>query len=119
MRQPDFRALHLTLAGAAAQLLDRLDHGEDAVHAGMHARQAAAVGIHGQRSAGTDGSARDQCAGLPFPTEVQIFQKQHDVDGEGVVQLQDVDSSGFTPAMAKARGPETAAGGHREVGASG
>ena len=38
-------AQHLPLAGGAAQLLHRLDDREDAVHARMHAGQAAAIGV--------------------------------------------------------------------------
>src|SRR5690606_26160470 len=39
---------HLPCAALAAQLLHRLDEQEHAVHAGVHAAQATAIGVHWQ-----------------------------------------------------------------------
>src|SRR6218665_954694 len=45
MRYGQLRVLYLALAGLAHQLLRGFDHGEQPVHAGVRARQSAAIGV--------------------------------------------------------------------------
>src|SRR6185369_2391036 len=57
----DLGIFYLALPAFSAQLSHRLDDREDAVHAGMHARKAAAVGVHGQAAARSDAAAGNEC----------------------------------------------------------
>jgi hypothetical protein len=75
----------------AAQLSHGLDQGEDAVHAGVRAGQAAAIGVDGQPAAGRDRAVLDEASALALGAEAQVFQEQDGVDRERVVELQHVD----------------------------
>src|SRR6218665_53736 len=75
----------LTRTAVRAQLTHRLDDAEQAVHAWMHARQPATVGVDRQRAAWSDTAIGDERAAFPFLAEAQIFQKQDGGDGEKVV----------------------------------
>ena len=83
------RAVLVQLACAcfAAQLARGLDQRKDAVHARVHARQAAAVGVDGKASTGRNAAALQEGATLARGAKAQGLQEQDGVDGEGVVHL--------------------------------
>ncbi|KAG1386466.1 hypothetical protein G6F59_016844 [Rhizopus arrhizus] len=91
MHQRQLRIGDLAYAAFAAQLPDGFDHDEDAVHAGMHAAQAAAVGVHRQPAARRDGPVCDEVLAFALGAEAQVFQEEQGIDGEGVVQFDHVD----------------------------
>src|ERR1700722_15814412 len=57
----------------------------------MHARQATAIGVDRQSTAGCDGAARYQRAGCPFLAETQVLEKQQNIDRECVIKLKYID----------------------------
>src|SRR5579885_1308626 len=59
----------------AAQLLDRLDHQEDAAHARMVRREAAAVGVDRQIAVVAQPPAADESAALAAPAEAEILER--------------------------------------------
>ena len=59
----------------ATDLPRRLDHGENAIHAGMHTGQTPAIGIHRQDPARRDAPALDKGTALALGTKAEIFQK--------------------------------------------
>ena len=63
-RRPARAPSHLAGAALAAQLLGRLDDEEDAAHARVVRRQAAAVEVHRQRAAEADAAVADERAAL-------------------------------------------------------
>ncbi len=71
----------------AAQLAHGLDERKNAIHARMHAGQAAAVGVDGQPPAGGDAATLHKRPALALGAEAQILQEQDGVDGERVVDL--------------------------------
>src|SRR5437762_11236260 len=81
------------LAGAvfAAQLSRRLDQQEQSVHAGVAVGEAAAIGVDRQTAARRKMAVRYKAAPLTFRTEAQILQEKDRLDGEGIIQLNDVD----------------------------
>src|SRR5580692_8047679 len=87
VRQRDLAVLHLAGAAFAAQLTDRLDQQEQAVHAGMAIGQPAAIGVDGETALGGDASAADEGPAFALLAEAEILQEQNGVDREGVVEL--------------------------------
>src|SRR4029079_3780165 len=73
---------NLALAGLLPQLSHCFDEQEDSVHPGVHARQAAAVRIHGERASRSDASARDERSAFAFCAEAKVLEKQDRVDRE-------------------------------------
>src|SRR5690606_26864834 len=86
----DLRAGDLPFAAFAAQLPRGVDDEEDAVHARMHAGQAAAVGVDRQLPARRDRAVGNEAAAFAFRAEAEVFEEQDRVDRERVVQLDDV-----------------------------
>ncbi|MNT81841.1 hypothetical protein D3C72_2214810 [compost metagenome] len=81
----------------------------------MHATQAAAVGVDRQPAPGRNAAVRNELLAFALGAEAQVFQEQQRVDGESVVEFDDVDVLG-----GKARHRERAAarlggGGDRQV----
>src|SRR3546814_2054105 len=74
-----------------------------AVHARMHARETAAVGVDRQVAARRDPPARHEAPALALGAEAEIFEEQDRVDREGVVELQRVHVGG---AVARLRRSE-------------
>src|SRR6218665_3640485 len=105
----------LTRTAVRAQLTHRLDDAEQAVHAWMHARQPATVGVDRQRAAWSDTAIGDERAAFPFLAEAQIFQKQDGVDGESVVQLDDIDVVGRDTRPLHRQRPGDTGGGYGQV----
>ena len=94
----------------AAQLADALDQREQPVHAGVDARQAAAVGVDRQAAAGRDRAAGDERPALALGAKAEVFEEQDRVDGEGIVELDDIDVAGANAGLRRyARGPLFAA----------
>src|ERR1043166_7972746 len=91
MRDRGLGVLHLARAAFAAQLPHGLDQQEQAVHAGMAIREAAAIRVDREFAAGRDAAARDKRAALPLCAEAEVFEEQHRVDRKGVVELDDID----------------------------
>src|SRR5690606_30523214 len=91
VHQHDLGARDLALAGLGAQLPDRLDDEEDAVHAGVHARQSAAIGVDRQAPARRNGAALHERPAFALAAEAEVLQEQQGIDGESVVQLDHVD----------------------------
>ena len=56
--------------------------------------EAPAIGVDGHAAARRDGAVRDEAAALAFWAKAEILEKQDRVDGEGVIELGDVDVGG-------------------------
>src|SRR5690348_8456685 len=91
MAQHDVRAIDLTLSAFATDLCSGFDQGEDAVHAGMAEREAAAIGVDRQHAAGGDASALDKAAAFALGTEAEILKEEDRVDRERIVELRLID----------------------------
>src|SRR5437879_12391648 len=81
--------LDLARAALAAELAHRLDEQEDAEHPGMAVREPAAGRVHGQL-ASRSRSCLDESATVPLGAEAEAFETDDRVDGERVVDLDDV-----------------------------
>src|SRR2546425_6764198 len=81
--------LDLARAALAAELAHSLDEQEDAEHPGMAVREPAAGRVHGQL-ASRPRSCLDQSATVPLGAEAEVFEADDRVDGERVVDLDDV-----------------------------
>ena len=90
VRQRQLGTRNLAFAAHAHQLLAGFHQRKQAIHAGVYARQAAAIGVHGQAAAWGDAPAFDKTAAFAFGAKAQIFQKQNGVDGESVVEREQV-----------------------------
>src|SRR5271165_5775629 len=80
--QRQLAVLDLARTALAAQLLDRLDHQEDAAHPGMVRRQPAAVGVDRKRAVGAQPPAGDERAALSALAESEILQRHQNRDSE-------------------------------------
>ena len=60
-------AIQLALTGLPAQLAHAFDQREDAIHAWVYAREAAAIGVHRQTAAGRDAAVLLECAAFGVP----------------------------------------------------
>ena len=88
-------ALDLALAALAAQLAHRLGDEEHAVHARVGEREAAAVGVHGQRAAArAERPLGGEGAALALLAEAEVLEVEQRGDGEAVVAHEDVDVGG-------------------------
>src|SRR6059058_4783390 len=87
----ELRVGDLRLLSLAAQLPHGLDHEEDAAHAGVVRREAAAVGIDRQRAAEPDAAAGTEGAALARLAEPERLERREDRDRVGVVDHAAVD----------------------------
>src|SRR3546814_4023685 len=70
-------AVNLVLARGPHQLIRRLGQREQAVHARMHARETAAVGVDRQVAARRDPPARHEAPALALGAEAEIRSEEH------------------------------------------
>src|SRR3546814_4042052 len=90
MRQGGIHVLDLVCA-LATNLPRRFHDCEQPVHAGMAIGQPAAVGVDRQLATRADAPIRHAPSALALWTEAQILKEEDRVDGEGVVELPNVD----------------------------
>ena len=76
VRDGDVRVGDLALAALAAQLAHRLDEREQAVHARVAVRQAAAVGVQRGVAARRDAPAGDERAALALRAEAEVLEEE-------------------------------------------
>jgi len=76
---------NLPVSGSAGQLPIGFDDGEETVHAGVNAGQAATIRIDRQLAARSDSARSDEIAAFPFLAEAEIFEEQDRVDREGII----------------------------------
>src|SRR5262245_41210993 len=88
---------YLCGAGLPAQLPNRLDQEEDPPHAGMAARESAAVGVERQAPAAPQVALRDEGAALALLAEAGILEQHEHGDREAVVELDGVDVARAQP----------------------
>src|SRR3954453_10972884 len=91
MCESNLGAFDLPVSADTAKLLHGLDDREEAVHAGMIAGEASAIGIHRQAASRRDGAARHESPAFALGTESQIFQEQEGCDREGIVDHDMID----------------------------
>src|SRR2546423_922782 len=87
----ELRVGDLRLLPLAAQLPHGLDHEEDAAHAGVVRREAAAVGIDRQRAAEPDAAAGTEGAPLARLAEPERLERREYRDRVGVVDHAAID----------------------------
>ena len=80
--------------GLAAQLPDGLHEQEHAAHAGVAVREAAAVGVGGQRAAEAHAAVGDERAAFALLAEAEPLERLQHHRRERVVDLADVDLFG-------------------------
>src|SRR5690606_22112778 len=74
MHERELRTVDLTCAPLATQLAHGFDHDEYPIHAGVHAAQAAAIGVDRQFATRGDGAAGDIGAAFAFSAEAQVLE---------------------------------------------
>src|SRR3546814_14480651 len=70
----DLGAGDLAVAALAAELADRFDQDEHAVHAGVGVGEATAVGVRGQGATGAEAPVGDEVAALALGTDAEVLQ---------------------------------------------
>ncbi len=81
----------------------------------MHAAQPAAVGVDRQPAPGRNAAVRDELLAFALGAEAKVFEEQQRVDGEGVVELDDVDVLGGKARHGEGAAAGLGCGGDRQV----
>ena len=103
LTQHSLRVLDLAAVRLAAELAGRLHEQEHAAHAGMAVREAAAVGVRGQRAVEAHAAVVDERAAFALLAEAERLRTSAAPLRERVVDLADVDVARASRPPARTR----------------